>query len=95
MKISYDPVDALSIVFRETTVTTRPLADGITGEYDRDGRLAGLEVLDAKKRFGDEETFQRIIIEELAYRKWFFAKSQTSHTALKVPGAFRAVTATV
>jgi len=66
MKISYDPeVDALSIVFRETTVTTRPLAEGLAGEYDRDGRLAGLEVLDAKKRFGDEKTFQHVVLEGL------------------------------
>lgn len=64
MKISYDPeVDALSIVFRETSVTTQPLADGISAEYDRDGRLAGLEVLDAKKRFGDEETFPHVVLE--------------------------------
>ena len=34
MKISYDAeVDALSIIFRETTVTTVPLAEGITAEY--------------------------------------------------------------
>lgn len=64
MKISYDPeVDALSIVFRDTTVTTRPLVDGITAEYDAEGRLAGLEVLDAKKRFGNEETFRTVVLE--------------------------------
>lgn len=40
MKIRYDAeVDALSIVFRETTVTTRTLAEGIAGEYDAEGRL--------------------------------------------------------
>jgi uncharacterized protein YuzE len=50
MKISYDPeVDALSIVFRETSVTTQPLADGISAEYDRDGRLAGLGSVRCKK----------------------------------------------
>ena len=64
MKISYDPeVDALSIVFRETTVTSKPLAEGITADYDRDGKLAGLEVLDAIKRFGDENTLKQIVIE--------------------------------
>lgn len=64
MKIIYDPeVDALSIVFRETTVTTRPLAEGITGEFDSDDRLAGLEVLDARKRFGNDETFKQIVVE--------------------------------
>jgi hypothetical protein len=35
MKISYDPeVDALSITFRETTVTTKHLAEGIAADYD-------------------------------------------------------------
>lgn len=64
MKISYDrEVDALSIVFRETTVTTRHLAEGIAAEYDRDGRLAGLEVLDAVKRFGDGETLRQVKLE--------------------------------
>jgi hypothetical protein len=34
MKISYDPeVDALSIIFRETTVTTKHLAEGIAADY--------------------------------------------------------------
>ena len=48
MKISYDPeVDALSITFRETTVTTKHLAEGIAADYDSEGRLAGLEILDA------------------------------------------------
>ncbi len=64
MKISYDPeVDALSIIFRETTVTSKHLAEGITADYDRDGRLAGLEVLDAAKLFGDENTFKHVVIE--------------------------------
>ena len=50
MKISYDPeVDALSITFRETTVTTKHLAEGIAADYDSEGRLAGLEILDAQK----------------------------------------------
>lgn len=64
MKISYDPeVDSLSIIFRETTVTSKHLAEGITADHDRDGRLAGLEVVDAVKRFGDESTFKQVVIE--------------------------------
>lgn len=59
MKISYDPeVDALSITFRETTVTTKHLAEGIAADYDSEGRLAGLEILDAQKRFGGSETIR-------------------------------------
>ena len=64
MKISYDSeVDALSIVFRDTTVTTKPLGEGIAVEYDRDGRLVGIEVLDAVKRFGDAESLNQVIVE--------------------------------
>ena len=64
MKISYDAeVDALSITFRETTVTTKHLAEGIAADYDREGRLAGIEFLDAMKRFGDRETLRQVVLE--------------------------------
>jgi uncharacterized protein YuzE len=64
MRISYDPeVDALSISFRETTVTTQDLAEGIAAEYDAQGQLVGLEILDASKRFGDPSTLQQVILE--------------------------------
>ena len=67
MKLSYDPeVDALSIIFRETTVTTKHLAEGIAADYDAEGRLAGLEVLDAVRRFGDQVTMQRVVLEGFA-----------------------------
>ena len=63
MKISYDSeVDALSIVFRDTTVTSKHLAEGIAADYDADGRLAGIEILDAMKRFGDHDTLRKIIL---------------------------------
>jgi uncharacterized protein YuzE len=64
MKISYDSeVDALSIIFRETTVTTQLLAEGIAAEYDSDGRLVGIEILDATKRFGEPETLRQVVLE--------------------------------
>jgi uncharacterized protein YuzE len=64
MKISYDPeVDALSIIFRETTVTTKHLAEGIAADYDSEGRLAGLEILDAQNRFGGCETMCQVELE--------------------------------
>ena len=66
MKISYDAeVDALSITFRETTVTTKHLAEGIAADYDSEGRLAGLEILDTEKRFGGKETMRRVELEGL------------------------------
>ena len=64
MKITYDAeVDALSIVFRETTVTTKHLAEGIAADYDTQGRLARIEILDAVKRFGDAETLRQVVLE--------------------------------
>ncbi len=67
MKITYDrEVDALYIQFKETTVTTKHLAEGIAADYDADGRLAGIEVLDAMKRLGDPSVFKQIILEDIA-----------------------------
>ena len=64
MKIVYDQeVDALSITFCETTVTTQHLAEGIAADYDSKGQLAGIEILDAMKRFGGKETLRQVILE--------------------------------
>ena len=64
MRLSYDAeVDALSIVFRDTTVTTRELGEGVAAEYDADGRLAGIEILDVVRRLGDAETLRRVVLE--------------------------------
>jgi len=64
MRISYDAeVDALSTTFRETTVTTKHMAEGIAADYDADGKLAGIEILDAVKRFGGKETLSQVVIE--------------------------------
>ena len=67
MKITYDPeVDALYIRFKETTVTTEHLAEGIAADYDAEGRLAGIEILDALERLGDAKTFRHVTLENLA-----------------------------
>ena len=64
MKIVYDAqVDALSITFRETTVTTKHVAEGIALDYDSEGQLAGIEVLDAARRFGGRETLRQVVME--------------------------------
>lgn len=53
MRITYDPeVDALHISFRSTEVVTKHLAEGIAADYDAEGRLVGIEVLDAAERIG-------------------------------------------
>jgi len=54
MRITYDAeVDALYIRFIETTVTTEHVAEGIAVDYAADGRIAGIEILDAHKRFAE------------------------------------------
>ncbi len=67
MKISYDrEVDALYIRFKETPVTTKHLGEGIAADYDSEGRLAGIEILDAMKRLGDPSVFKQIVLEDIA-----------------------------
>ena len=56
-------MDALSLVFRETTASTKHLAEGIAADYDAEGRLAGLEILDAQKRFGGREKIEKVELE--------------------------------
>lgn len=54
MKITYDPEsDALYLSFRDTTVTMKEWSEGILADYDSDGHLAGIEILNAKDRIGD------------------------------------------
>ena len=66
MHITYDPeVDALYIRFEEATVTTKKLGDGIAADYDAEGKLAGIEILDCLKRFGDKATFKKVTLEEI------------------------------
>lgn len=64
MRIRYDAeVDALSILFQETTVTTAELAEGIAAEYDQHGSLVGIEILDARRRFGDPTVLDSVTLE--------------------------------
>lgn len=64
MKISYDKeIDALSITFKETTVTTKHIAEGIAVNYDSEGVVAGIEILDVKTRLGGNDTFKQVVLE--------------------------------
>lgn len=56
-------VDALSITFRETTVTSKDLAEGIAANYDGEGRLAGIKIGDAVKRLDGREVLQNFVLE--------------------------------
>jgi uncharacterized protein YuzE len=64
MKLVYDAeVDALTITFRETTVTTQNLAEGIAADYDSKGLLAGIEILDVAKRFGGRAPLRQVVLD--------------------------------
>lgn len=66
MKISYDEeCDAMSITFSETTVTTQQVAEGVALEFDAEGHLAGIEILDAVRRFGTGDTLQHVVLENV------------------------------
>jgi len=47
-------------------VTTRHFAEGIAVDYDAEGHIAGVEILDAVKRFGSRDVFRKVSIEDLA-----------------------------
>ncbi|NOY65516.1 MAG: DUF2283 domain-containing protein [Nitrospirae bacterium] len=53
MKITYDPLaDALYIYFKETEIKvarTETITPGVYADFDSDGRLLGLEVIDASE----------------------------------------------
>lgn len=66
MRISYDAeIDALYIRFIEATVTTDIVAEGVAIDYDEDGKIAGIEILDAVKRFGSKDVFKKVTLEDL------------------------------
>ncbi len=66
MKITYDKeADALYITFIETTVTTEHYAKGIAFDYAENGKLAGIEILNAKENLGNLDTLQKILLENI------------------------------
>ena len=67
MRITYDSkVDALYIRFIEASVTTQHVAEGIAVDYSTEGKIAGIEILDAVKRFGNKDVFKKVTLEDLA-----------------------------
>ena len=61
MRLTYDAeADVLYIEFAEADVTTRHVADEISLDYDGDGRLAGIEILDASVVISDPAALERL-----------------------------------
>jgi len=65
MKITYDPeIDAVYLEFQhldEGKAETRQLTEEIIADYSPDGRLAGLEILDAHRIL--QQTAGRVVFE--------------------------------
>jgi uncharacterized protein YuzE len=52
MKVVYDPeVDVLRIIFKNASIEeSDEEKPGVIFDYDKDGKIVGLEILDASKR---------------------------------------------
>jgi len=65
VRIEYDPeVDALYIQFRPVApgaAENRAVSDDVTADYGPDGKLVGLEILDASVVLGEEAG--RVVVE--------------------------------
>ena len=60
VKVTYDPeVDVLRMVFREVPVAESDEdKPGVILDYDKDGNIVGLEILDTSKRVEDPRTIK-------------------------------------
>ena len=66
MKVTYDArADALYIRFGEAEVSTVHVGDDIALDYDADGRLAGIEILDASAVVADAAKLADVVFENL------------------------------
>jgi YD repeat-containing protein len=68
MKIDYDPeVDALYIRFAEgpAEVTTQRLTEEVAIDYDADGRIVGIEILDASESVFPPGQERRVVVRNL------------------------------
>ena len=69
MKISYDSqVDALYIRFTDepAQVTTQRLSEDVAVNYAPDGRIVGIEILDAADYVFHSATERQVIVQNLA-----------------------------
>jgi YD repeat-containing protein len=60
MRITYDEkADALYIAFGEGPATVEELVEGVALDWDAEGKLLGIEILDASKRVASPEILKR------------------------------------
>jgi uncharacterized protein YuzE len=53
----------------EQLVTAKHVAEGIAVDYDEREQIAGIEILDALKRFGGKDVFRKVTLEDLALQR--------------------------
>jgi len=59
MRVTYDEkADALYIAFGEGPATVKEVVEGIALDCDGEGRLLGIEILDASKRVANFEVLK-------------------------------------
>jgi uncharacterized protein YuzE len=65
MKVTYDPeVDVLRILLRETPIEeSDEEKPGLILDYDKDGNLVGLELLDASRRIENPRTLEYAVLD--------------------------------
>jgi len=63
MKITYDPeVDVLRIIFSETAIEeSDEEKPGIIMDYDTEGNIVGMEILDASKRMENPRSLEYVV----------------------------------
>lgn len=62
MRVRVDrKADAVYLNLTDRKITeSEEVADGIVVDYDAEGRLVGIEILDASKRTGDEDALKHL-----------------------------------
>lgn len=65
MKVTYDPeVDVLRILFSKTPIEESDEdKPGVILDYDKDGNVVGMEILDASQRMENPQTMEYTIAE--------------------------------
>jgi uncharacterized protein YuzE len=60
MRITYDEKsDALYIAFGEGPATVQEVAEGVALDWDKEGKLLGIEILDVSKRVASPQVFEQ------------------------------------
>ena len=56
----------MSIHNYQLTINCYYIGEGIAADFDADGYLAGIEILDVTRRLGKKEIFKQVILEDVA-----------------------------